>query len=110
MLLLKQKLSKNKLRNLFKKYPKYKLALIMEKASRNIGGKGEVLYKALQDILYRNLFDKLINNLKFTCKVNSLRETQPKIHGAVVRYYLTKTLRKWKGNTYDQTIKHTIKL
>ncbi len=110
MLLLQQKKAKDKLRILFKKYPKYKLALIMEKASRIIGGKGEVLYKTLQDILYRNPFDKFINNLKFAGKVNSLKETQPRIHDAVSRYYLTKTLRKWKENTYDQTIKHTIML
>ena len=58
MLLYKQKLAMLKLRELFKKYPKHKLANIMEKASRIIGGKGDVLYKTLQDILYRYPFDK----------------------------------------------------
>ena len=52
----------------------------MERASRIIGGKGEVVYKTLQDILYRNPFDKFIENLKFLGKVNTLRKLQPKIH------------------------------
>ena len=30
----------------------------MERSSRIIGGKGEVVYKALQDILYKNPFNK----------------------------------------------------
>ena len=110
MLLLQQRKAKDQLRNLFKRYPKYKLAQVMEKASRIIGGKGEVLYKTLQDILYRNPFDKFIDNLKFTGKENTLRKIQPKIHDTISRYYLTKALRKWKENTYDQTIKHTIML
>jgi hypothetical protein len=110
MSLLKKKLAMNKLRELFKKYPKHKLANIMQKASRIIGGKGDVLYKALQDIFYRNPFDKFINNLDFAGKVNTLRKTQPKIHDTVSKYYLAKTLKKWKENTYDQTIKHTIML
>ena len=82
----------------------------MEKSSRIIGGKGDVLYKTLQDILYRNPFNKFIDNLKLAGKVNALRKTQPKIHDTISRYYLTKALRKWKENTYDQTIKHTIML
>ena len=110
MLLHKKKLAMNKLRDLFKNYSKHRLAKVMEKASRIIGGKGEVIYKTLQDILYRKPFDKFINNLKFTGKVNNLRKTQPKIHDTVTKYYLTKALRKWKENTYDQTIKHTIML
>ena len=110
MVLLKKKSSMQKLRDLFKRYPKHKLANIMEKASRIIGGKGEVLYKILQDILYRNPFDKFIDNLKFARKVNTLRKTQPKIHDTISKYYLTKTLRKWKENTYEQTIKHTLML
>lgn len=110
MLLLQKRLAMDKLRNLFKRYPLHKLANIMEKSSRIIGGKGEVLYKTLQDILYRNPFNKFIDNLKFAGKVNALRKTQPKIHDTISRYYLTKALRKWKENTYDQTIKHTIML
>ena len=110
MLLYKQKLAMLKLRELFKKYPKHKLANIMEKASRIIGGKGDVLYKTLQDILYRYPFDKFINKLKFAGKENQLRKTQPKIHDAVSKYYLLKALKKWKENTYDQTIKHTLML
>ena len=110
MLLLKKRLAEDKLRDLFKRYPKHKLANIMEKASRIIGGKGEVLYKTLQDILYRNPFDKFIDNLIFAGKVNALRKTQPKIHDIISKYYLDKTLKKWKENTYDQTIKHTLML
>ena len=110
MLLHKKKLAMEKLRDLFKKYPKHKLANIMEKASRIIGGKGEVLYKTLQDILYRTPFDKFIDNLNLAGKINTLKKVQPKIHDTISRYYLTKALRKWKENTYDQTIKHTIML
>ena len=72
-----EKVAKEKLRNLFKKDTKHKLALIMERASRIIGGKGEVVYKALQDILYRNPYEKFIDNLKFLGKVNTLRRIQP---------------------------------
>ena len=110
MLLLKKRLAKDKLRNLFQKYPKHILANIMGKSSRIIGGKGDALYKTLQDILYRNPYNKFLDNLKFAGKVNALRKTQPKIHDSIARYYLTKALRKWKENTYDQTIKHTIML
>ena len=53
MLLHKKKLAMNKLRDLFKNYSRHRLAKVMEKASRIIGGKGEVIYKTLQDILYR---------------------------------------------------------
>ena len=45
----------------------------MERSSRIIGGKGEVVYKAIQDILYKNPFDKFINNLKFVGKINTLK-------------------------------------
>ena len=110
MLLHKKKLSMEKLRDLFKKYPKHKLANIMEKSSRIIGGKGEVLYKTLEDILYRGPFDKFINNLQFVGKINTLRKTQPKIHDVISRYFLSKALLKWKEKTYDQTIKHAIML
>jgi len=45
-----ERVAKEKLRNLFRNDMKHKLAFIMERASRIIGGKGEVVYKALQDI------------------------------------------------------------
>ena len=67
-----EKVAKEKLQNLFKNDVKHKLAHIMERASRIIGGKGEVVYKTLQDILYRNPYDKFINNLKFLGKINTL--------------------------------------
>ena len=102
-----EKVAKEKLRNLFKKNTKHKLALIMERASRIIGGKGEVVYKALQDILYRNPYDKFINNLKFLAKVNTLRKIQPKIHEKIKEYYLPLALKKWKENTYDVTVRQT---
>ena len=102
-----EKVAKEKLKNLFKKDTKHKLALIMERASRIIGGKGEVVYKALQDILYRNPYDKFINRLKFLSKVNTLRKVQPKIHEKIKEYYLPLALKKWKENTYDVTVRQT---
>jgi hypothetical protein len=102
-----EKVAKEKLRNLFKKDTKHKLALIMERASRIIGGKGEVVYKALQDILYRNPYEKFIDNLKFLGKVNTLRRIQPKIHDKIKEYYLPLALKKWKENTYDVTVRQT---
>ena len=102
-----ERVAKQKLKDLFRKDAKHKLALIMERASRIIGGKGEVVYKALQDILYRNPYDKFINNLKFLSKVNTLRKIQPKIHDKLKEYYLPKALQKWKENTYDETVRQT---
>ena len=102
-----EKVAKEKLQNLFKNDVKHKLAHIMERASRIIGGKGEVVYKTLQDILYRNPYDKFINNLKFLSKVNTLRKIQPKIHDKLKNYYLPLALKKWKENTYDVTVRQT---
>ena len=110
MALLQKKNAMDKLRDLFKRYPKHKLANVMEKASRIIGGKGDVLYKTLQDILYRYPFNKFIDKLNLKGKENVLRNIQPKVHDKLRTYHLTKALRKWKENTYDQTIKHTIML
>ena len=102
-----EKVAKEKLRDLFKKDTKHKLAQIMERSSRIIGGKGEVVYKALQDILYRNPYDKFIDNLKFLGKVNTLKKIQPKIHEIIKEYYLPKYLKRWKENTYDVTVRQT---
>ena len=107
MLFHKLKIAQNKLKNLFIKDTKHQLAKAIERSSRIIGGKGEVVYKAVQDILYRNPFDKFMEKLKFTAKVNTLREVQPKIHETLKNYYLPKYLQKWKHNTYDQTVKCT---
>ena len=107
MLFHKLKLAQNKLRNLFIKDTKHQLAKVMERSSRIIGGKGEVVYKALQDILYKNPFNKFIDNMKFTAKINTLKKIQPKIHETVKNYYLPKILKKWKNNTFDQTVKCT---
>ena len=102
-----ERVAKEKLRNLFRNDMKHKLAFVMERASRIIGGKGEVVYKALQDILYRNPYDKLIDRLKFLAKVNTLRKIQPKIAEKLKEYYLPKALQKWKENTYDVTVRQT---
>ena len=99
-----------KLKNIFKKYVKHKLSNIMEKVSRILGGKGLIVYKTLQDIIYKNPFNILLNNLKIIGKENVLKKIQPKIHDRLKKYYLPKALKKWKENTYDQTIKHTILL
>ena len=55
----------------------------MERSSRIIEGKGEVIYKALQDILYKNPFNKFIDNMKFTAKINTLKKIQAKIYEAI---------------------------
>ena len=107
MIFHKLKIAQNKLKNLFIKDTKHQLAKAIERSSRIIGGKGEVVYKAVQDILYKNPFDKFIEKLKFTGKVNTLRDIQPKIHETLKNYYLPKYLQKWKYNTYDQTVKCT---
>ena len=107
MLFHKLKIAQNKLRNLFIKDTKHQLAKAIERSSRIIGGKGEVAFKAVQDILYKNPFDKFIEKLKFTAKVNTLRNIQPKVHETLKNYYLPKYLQKWKHNTYDQTVKCT---
>ena len=106
MLLHNLKVAQMKLKQLFIKDTKYQLAKVMERSSRIIGGKGEVLYKAIQDILYKNPFDTFINNLKFTGKVNTLKEVQPKIHDIVKNYYLPKYLKRWKYKTYDLSVKY----
>ena len=107
MLFHKLKIAQNKLRNLFIKDTKHQLAKAIERSSRIIGGKGEVVYKAVQDILYKNPFDRFMEKLKFTAKVNTLRNIQPKVHETLKNYYLPLYLKKWKHNTYDQTVKCT---
>ena len=107
MLFHKLKIVQIKLKKLFIKDTKYQLAKAMERSSRIIGGKGEVVYKAIQDILYKNPFDKFMNNLKFTAKVNTLKNVHPKIHDTLKNYYLPKALKKWKHNTYDLTVQYT---
>ena len=106
----KNNIADDKLKNIFKKYTKHELAKVLEKLSKVIGGKGLVIYNSIQDILYRKPFNKLINNLNLIRRVNTLEKLQPKIHDTLKKYYLPKVLKKWKENTYDQTIKHTINL
>ena len=102
-----EKLAKEKLQKFFKDDIKHKLAHIMERSSRIIGGKGEVVYKTLQDILYRTPYEKFIEKMKFLGKINTLRKVQPKIHEKIKEYYLPLYLKKWKENTYDVTIRQT---
>jgi hypothetical protein len=104
----KKKEAKKNLQNLFKNNVKYNLANIMRKVSRILGGKGLVIYKAVQDCLYRNPYDKLIKNLRNIGRVKKLKKIQPKIHKKLKKYYLPKALKKWKENTCDQTIKNAI--
>ena len=106
---LKDRLAKNKLKDLFRKNYLNKLLNGMNKLSRVSGGKGEVVYNILQDLI-KNRFDKFMNNLNSLGKENTLRKIQPKIHDKVSKYYLDKALKKWKENTYDQTLKHTLML
>ena len=108
--MLKNKNANDKLKNIFQKYVKNRLAEIMERVSKVLGGKGLALYKIIQDILYKYPFDKLVSNMKLLGKVNKLNKIQPKIHYKLKNYYLQKALKKWKEYTYTQTIKHTILL
>ena len=106
---LRERLSKDKLRNLFKKKYIQSISNVINKLSRVSGGKGDLVYNTLQDII-KNRFDKFINNLKFLGKENSLRYIQPKIHDIISNYHLNKALKKWKENTCDKTKKHTMML
>ena len=45
--------------------------------------------------------------MKFLYNVNVFRKIQPKIHDKFKEYYLPKVLKKWKENTYDETVRHT---
>ena len=106
---LRKRLSKDKLRNLFKKKYIQNISNVMNKLSRVSGGKGDLVYNTLQDII-KNRFDKFINNLEFLGKENTLRNIQPKIHDIISNYHLNKALKKWKENTCDKTKKHTMML
>ena len=106
---LKDKLAKNKLRDLIRKNYLHNLSNVMNKLAKISGGKGDLLFNTLQDLI-KNRFDKFIDNLNLLGKENALRNIQPKVHDKVSKYYLDKALKKWKENTYDQTLKHTIML
>ena len=106
---LKNKLAKNKLNNMFKKNYINKILKILHQLSKISGGKGDFINNLLQK-MYKNRFDDFINNLKNKARENTLRNIQPKIHEKISKYYLEKILKKWKENTYEQTLKHTIML
>ena len=98
--------AKNNLLNLIQKYRVHRLAKVLERSSRIMGGKGEVVLRTLQDLI-KNPYNKLIDNLKFISKVNALKKVQPKVHKKIKEYYLPLALKKWKENTYDITVKQT---
>ena len=98
--------AKNNLLNLIQKYRIHRLAKVLERSSRIMGGKGEVVLRTLQDII-KSPFNKLVDNLKFLSKVNALKKIQPKVHDKIKEYYLPKALKKWKENTYDVTVRQT---
>ena len=102
----KENESKRKLRNLFINNLKHNIAKVLEKLSRISGNKGDILYKTLLDLLYKKPFDNLINNMKFLGKINALKKIYPKIFNKIKNNLLTKSLKKWKENTYDETIKY----
>ena len=98
--------AKNNLVKLIQKYRVHRLAKVLERSSRIMGGKGEVVLRALQDII-RSPYNKLIDNMKFLSKVKALKKIQPKVHDKIKSYYLPKALKKWKENTYDVTVRQT---
>jgi hypothetical protein len=65
--------AKNNLLNLIQKYRVHRLAKVLERSSRIMGGKGEVVLRTLQDII-KSPFNKLVDNLKFLSKVNALKK------------------------------------
>ena len=92
---LKEKLAKDKLRNLFRKNYLHNLTNDLNRLSKITGGKGDLVYNTLLDLI-KNRFYKLINNLKLLGKINTLKKVQPKIHDKISEYHLKKTLNKWK--------------
>ena len=96
--------AKDTLMKLIQKYRVHRLAKVLERSSRIMGGKGEVVLRTFQDII-RTPYDKLIDNLKFLSKVNTLRKIQPKVHNKIKEYYLPLYLKRWKENTYDVTVR-----
>ena len=104
----KEKEAKEKLKKLFYNNFKHKIAKILEKVSRIAGNKGEVLNKILIDSLLRKPYDKLIFNMKILGRTNALNKIFPKLYNQVKNNYLSKYIKKWKVNTYDETIKFAI--
>ena len=80
----------------------------MEKLSRITGNKGEILSKTLSDIIIQKPFNKLINNLKFLGKINGLKKIYPKVYDKIKQYFLLKSIKKWKENSCDETLKYTL--
>ncbi len=104
----KENQSKDLLRNLFVKKFKNIISKILEKLSRVTGNKGEILSKTLSDIIIQKPFNKLINNLKFLGKINGLKKIYPKVYDKIKQYFLSKSIKKWKENSCDETLKYTL--
>ena len=104
----KENQSKDLLRNLFVKKFKNIISKILEKLSRITGNKGEILSKTLSDIIIQKPFNKLINNLKFLGKINGLKKIYPKVYDKIKQYFLSKSIKKWKENSCDETLKYTL--
>ena len=106
----KNDMANDKLQKLFKKYTKHQLANVMTKVSKVIGGKGLVVYRTMADLIYKKPFNKLINYMNFIRRLDILEDVLPKINDRLREYFVPKALKKWKENTYDQTVKHAINL
>ena len=100
------KKAEDNLLKLIQRYRIHRLAKVLARSSRIMGGKGEVVLRTLQDII-KSPYNKLIDNLKFLAKVNTLRKVQPKVHQKLKEHYLPLALKKWKENTYDVTVRQT---
>ena len=98
--------SQNKLQNLFKKNIKHQLNNLMSKASRIIGGKGEAMFKTLEDIYIKRPYNILRNGLKTISRQKALLKVQPKIKNSLEKHFLPIYLNRWKNNTYDVSVKN----
>ena len=101
-----KKISQNKLQNLFKKNIKHQLNNLMSKASRIIGGKGEAMFKTLEDIYIKRPYNILRNGLKTISRQKAILKVQPKIKNSLEKHFIPKYLNKWKNNTYDVSVKN----
>ncbi|MCQ2815840.1 MAG: hypothetical protein MJ252_01105 [archaeon] len=92
--------AKNKIYEMNRRHMTKILCKVLEKTSRILGGKGEVMYKALEDVYIRKPFEKLMEGLKWKARINALEQTIPKVNEALRSYYVPKAIRKWKINSW----------
>ena len=102
--------AEDKLQKLFKKSMKHQLNNLMNKASRIIGGKGEAMYKTLEDIYIKRPYNILKNGLKTISRQKALLKVQPKIKNSLEKHFLPIYLNRWKNKTYDKTITNKEKI